>query len=837
MKRKTRMYEPWGYRDENNYESSEIIRENDLESFFSDVNYNKDDNKIHFQNKDGEEVASLDVNEFVKSDSIIDHTEYKDGILSIYFTNGDVVNIDLTELLDENEFKDGLVVNEHVVKVLIDGESDDYLSVSEGGVKVAGVKADIEAEEARATSAETALDEKIDDEIARATSAETALDAKIDQEISRAEAAEQALDEKIDQEIADRTADVDAEEARAKDAEEALSNRVNALNDELDAEESRAQAAEQELSTRLTTEINERKADVDEEEGRAKAAEQALQNAIDTEVARATSAETELQAAIEAEGQRAQDAEAALDAKIDDEIARAKEAEQALDEKIDQEIADRTADVDAEEARAISAETELVEGIEILGSVKFDDVAYDSSAKTITFYAEGSAKATIDTTDFVKDGMISDVKIEGGNLVITFNTDSGKEDINIPLSDIFNPENYYDKDAIDGIVSGISEEISTEAATRAENDEALSQSIDAEKTRAEAKETALQASIETEVETARAAEQANADAIAAEKDRAEAAEALKANSADVDAALALKADKSEIPTDFYTKGEVDGKEAALQNGIDTNAAAISAEEARALSAETDLQAAIDLKADKETTYTQEEVDALLLAKENEIYNLTKIVGDIGGAVTYDLPSPAGKSFNTLMNNNGTVKLTDDVTTGRFGPGITAKNTVKLNLNNNDLTITGLTITTAQGGIMARGTQEITIYGKGTIDAGNGICVEGNGADSVINLTGSTTVYQTDRSGGELIYCYAGTINITNGTFKNNGEDKKFLLNCYDANYRAGTAKIIVTGGKFYDFNPADNSAEGEHTSFVPAGYHVEVSQDGDSTVYTVKKDV
>jgi hypothetical protein len=62
------------------------------------------------------------------------------------------------------------------------------------------------------------------------------------------------------------------------------------------------------------------------------------------------------------------------------------------------------------------------------------------------------------------------------------------------------------------------------------------------------------------------------------------------------------------------------------------------------------------------------------------------------------------------------------------------------------------------------------------------------------------------------------------------------LNCYDANYRAGTAKIVVTGGKFYDFNPDDNSAEGEHTSFVPEGYHVEASTDGDSTVYTVKKD-
>jgi hypothetical protein len=193
-----------------------------------------------------------------------------------------------------------------------------------------------------------------------------------------------------------------------------------------------------------------------------------------------------------------------------------------------------------------------------------------------------------------------------------------------------------------------------------------------------------------------------------------------------------------------------------------------------------------------------------------------------------------------MGNNGTVKLTDDVTTGRFGPGITANNKVKLNLNNNDLTITGLTTTSAQGGIMARGSQEITIYGKGTIDTGNGICIEANGATSTINLTGSTTIYHNNRSGAELIYCYAGTINITNGTFRNDGEDKKFMLNCYDANYRAGTAKIVVTGGKFYDFDPGNNTAEGPGTSFLAEGYHTEpstvVEEGVEHTVYTVKKD-
>jgi hypothetical protein len=140
--------------------------------------------------------------------------------------------------------------------------------------------------------------------------------------------------------------------------------------------------------------------------------------------------------------------------------------------------------------------------------------------------------------------------------------------------------------------------------------------------------------------------------------------------------------------------------------------------------------------------------------------------------------------------------------------------------------------------MSRGTEEITIYGKGIVDASQGICIEANGKDSVINLTGSTTIYQTDRPNGELIYCYAGTINIVNGTFKNNGSP--YLLNCYDANYRNGTAKIVVTGGKFYDFNPADNSAEGEHTNFLAEGYHVEIStviEEGvEHTVYTVKKD-
>lgn len=79
----------------------------------------------------------------------------------------------------------------------------------------------------------------------------------------------------------------------------------------------------------------------------------------------------------------------------------------------------------------------------------FDDAEYVSSAKTIVFRNNGVQKATIDATDFIKDGMVSSVTISGGNLVITFNTDAGHEDITLSLTQIFNPNNYYTKDATD----------------------------------------------------------------------------------------------------------------------------------------------------------------------------------------------------------------------------------------------------------------------------------------------------------------------------------------------------------------------------------------------------
>ena len=95
-------------------------------------------------------------------------------------------------------------------------------------------------------------------------------------------------------------------------------------------------------------------------------------------------------------------------------------------------------------------------------------------------------------------------------------------------------------------------------------------------------------------------------------------------------------------------------------------------------------------------------------------------------------------------------------------------------------------------------------------------------------------------GGTAVQVQEGELTINGGIFAVEPYDDprygyNFMLNCIDAAYKNGTAKIIVKGGIFKNFNPADNTAEGEHTNFVADGYTV-VSmkgEDSEDTFYVV----
>ncbi|MBR2558622.1 MAG: hypothetical protein IKE95_09710 [Methanobrevibacter sp.] len=83
-----------------------------------------------------------------------------------------------------------------------------------------------------------------------------------------------------------------------------------------------------------------------------------------------------------------------------------------------------------------------------------DSVKYNSTSKYVEFYHGGTGGTKVfeyDASPFLIDGMVQNVEIKSVEisgvattcLVISFNTDAGKQDINIPISEIFDASNYY----------------------------------------------------------------------------------------------------------------------------------------------------------------------------------------------------------------------------------------------------------------------------------------------------------------------------------------------------------------------------------------------------------
>ena len=201
----------------------------------------------------------------------------------------------------------------------------------------------------------------------------------------------------------------------------------------------------------------------------------------------------------------------------------------------------------------------------------------------------------------------------------------------------------------------------------------------------------------------------------------------------------------------------------------------------------------------------------------------------------------GSSFTT----SGNYTLAADLT-GRFAAGIVAGTDVTINLNNHSITSNS-----ANGTFYLRGSMKLTINGEGqVIDTNAG----GRNVWAASTTTNTCTVIINggtfSSSNCESVYALGGTIYIYGGTFMSSCEDYRddngnhmYLLNCYDANrnnkdmnLNTGKAKILVYGGTFYNFNPADCAAEGEGTNFVATGYHVVESTVGDDRVYTVVAD-
>lgn len=172
-------------------------------------------------------------------------------------------------------------------------------------------------------------------------------------------------------------------------------------------------------------------------------------------------------------------------------------------------------------------------------------------------------------------------------------------------------------------------------------------------------------------------------------------------------------------------------------------------------------------------------------------------GKIKVAASIDAPTGFVITADTTIVNNGEITIKEDT----VGDGV--------------FTVTDGTLTLNGKG---------TINGLGKNDWSMAVWAKENGK-VIINdgyFTNIGAKSPNDSEHFDLIYASGNAqIEINGGEFK--CETPKWTLNIKDKD--RATASIIVKGGKFHGFNPADCEVEGPNTNFVAPGYKV-VEEDG-----------
>ena len=204
------------------------------------------------------------------------------------------------------------------------------------------------------------------------------------------------------------------------------------------------------------------------------------------------------------------------------------------------------------------------------------------------------------------------------------------------------------------------------------------------------------------------------------------------------------------------------------------------------------------------------------------------------ATYYPVLDAAG--MKDALANGGNIKVDADV-----NPDKTLVATKETTIDMNGKTIANITDVWSDNDwslISAQEGANLTITGNGTFAAKENDCYAVDVQD------GATVTIENGTFIGNIhaVYVLKGTAYIKGGFYSvqqkypDAAKADEFVLNCYDANYEDNkSANIIVTGGTFVNFNPADCKAEGENTNFVPAGYSVISEKHGEDTWYTVVK--
>lgn len=183
------------------------------------------------------------------------------------------------------------------------------------------------------------------------------------------------------------------------------------------------------------------------------------------------------------------------------------------------------------------------------------------------------------------------------------------------------------------------------------------------------------------------------------------------------------------------------------------------------------------------------------------------------------PNGSAQELAMAAANGGEVTLEEDVVLSE--PLVIAEGkTVKIDLNDKTISNTNDIWSESEGKWSL-----ISVQG-GTLIIENGeIVAKENDCYPIDVQDGGTVIIESGTYVGNChaVYVYDGKAEIKGGTFSiqqlsTNPDPYGYVINCYDTNYKNGTASVSVTGGTFIGFDPANCKAEGEGTNFVASGY-------------------
>ncbi len=222
------------------------------------------------------------------------------------------------------------------------------------------------------------------------------------------------------------------------------------------------------------------------------------------------------------------------------------------------------------------------------------------------------------------------------------------------------------------------------------------------------------------------------------------------------------------------------------------------------------------------------------------FNVIVVPGFEDGDKIYDPYITTPDALQALFDNGGAGALTADIILDKT-VSVAAGKEVTLDLNGKSINNTediwddtshhNWSLISVKGG-------SLTIKGVGVLKAKENDCYAVDVQD------GGHVIIEDGEYIGNIhaVYVQEGTAEIRGGKYSvqqkypDASKADEFVLNCYDRNRANGTAKIIVTGGDFVNFNPADCQAEGAHTNFLAEGYHSTKTEYGeDKTIWTVEE--